>query len=101
LIKEGILIGKAEGIAIGEQKGIAIGEQKGIAIGEQKGIAIGKAEGKAVSLLTIIQLKFGPLSDEIKERIEAAPEADLDTWLQRVLFVGTLDELFLDKRRFS
>ena len=75
--------------------------QEGIRIGEQKGIAIGKAEGKAVSLLTIIQLKFGPLSDEIKERIEAAPEADLDTWLQRVLFVGTLDELFLDKRRFS
>jgi len=41
------------------------------------------------------------LSDEVKERIEAATEADLDTWLQRVLFVSTLDELFLDKRRFS
>ena len=83
------------------QEGIRIGEQKGIAIGKAEGIAKGKTEGKSASLLTIVHLKFGPLSDEVKERIEAATEADLDTWLQRVLFVSTLDELFLDKRRFS
>ena len=39
--------------------------------------------------------------DDVKERIEAATEADLDTWLQRVLFVSTRDDLFLDKRKFS
>jgi hypothetical protein len=81
-----------EGIAIGEKKGKA----EGIAIGEQKGIEIAKKV-----LLALVEVKFGPVTVDVKERIQAASDADLDAWTQRVLLVSTVDEIFLDKKQFS
>lgn len=62
--------------------------------GITQGIAQGKAELRRATLDKLLRLKFGPLSDAVRARLDAADEASLDRWTERILFAATLDELF-------
>ncbi|WP_231509481.1 DUF4351 domain-containing protein [Nocardia sp. NRRL WC-3656] len=53
-----------------------------------------RAEGEAKTLLRQLALKFGPLPDEVVDRIHAGDSAELETWAERVLTATTLDEFF-------
>jgi len=75
-------------------EGEAIGTAFGIARGEAIGVARGKAEGRRATLAKQLQLKFGALSDDDRARLDAADEAALDLWTERVLFATTLEQLF-------
>jgi predicted transposase YdaD len=52
--------------------------------GEAKGKAEGKAEGKAGTLKRQLTLRFGALPAWAQRRIDAAPLAQLDVWLDGI-----------------
>lgn len=63
-----------------------------IAQGEQRGEQLGERQGQAKTLLRLIERKFGPPSETIRERIT---QADSDTlqWSERILDARSLDEV--------
>jgi flagellar biosynthesis/type III secretory pathway protein FliH len=80
---------EAKGIAIGEARG----KTEGIAIGEARGEAKGKTEGKADFLLKMLELKFGPLEAEIRERVYKLDNAALEKCAERLLQAESLWEV--------
>jgi hypothetical protein len=53
-----------------------------------------EAKGEAKLLLKQLGLRFGPPSEPIRARVEAATPDRLDTWAERLLKAATLDEVF-------
>jgi hypothetical protein len=60
-----------------------------IAQGEQRGKQLGEAE----MLLRLIERKFGPLSEMVRERVTQADPDRLLEWSERILEARTLDEV--------
>jgi predicted transposase/invertase (TIGR01784 family) len=58
--------------------------------GQQEGLQ----QGRVAVLARQLQLKFGPLSESTRERLEQADDAHLDVWTERILSAQTLDEVF-------
>jgi len=56
-------------------------------------LATSRAEGEARILLKLLELRFGPLSDATRARVEEATLKRLDVWAERVLTATTLDEV--------
>ena len=67
---------------------------EGEAEGKVKGKAEGRAEGKAESTASVLKRlaarRFGPLPDWARRRIEAAPVAQLDAWLDGIFDAESL-----------
>ena len=61
--------------------------------GEAKGRTEGEAKGEAKLLLKMLTLRFGPLSDATRARVEAASIEQRDTWAERILSAATLDDV--------
>ena len=61
--------------------------------GEAKGKTEGKAEGKADDLKRLLARRFGPLPRWAVARINAAPIAQLDAWLDGIFDAPALDAL--------
>jgi hypothetical protein len=59
--------------------------------GRAEGKAEGKAEGRRTTLVQLLTLKFGALSEVVETRISVATEAQLERWSARVLSEATLD----------
>ncbi len=59
--------------------------------GEAKGLVKGRAEGMRRTLRKQLELKFGRVDDATVSRIDAADEATLDGFLERVLTADSLD----------
>jgi predicted transposase YdaD len=78
-----------EAEAKGKTEGIAIGEAKG----EARGKIQGKTEGKADFLLKMLELKFGPLEAEIRERVYKLDNAALEKCAERLLQAESLWEV--------
>jgi hypothetical protein len=55
----------------------------------------GRLEGEAKVLLRLLERRFGPVPDAVRERIGAAGLADLDTWIMRVLDAAAIDDIFV------
>jgi hypothetical protein len=51
-------------------------------------------EGSAALLVKLLQLKFGPLSDDDAARVHSASSKELDAWAERILSAASLDEVF-------
>jgi predicted transposase YdaD len=62
--------------------------------GLAKGLTEGRAEGRRSTLAKQMQLRFGPLTPATEARLQAADEATLDRWTERILTAASLDELF-------
>ena len=54
----------------------------------------GKIEGEAKTLSKLIQLKFGDLPAWAEVKITQADKAQLDQWVEHILFVDTIEQLF-------
>jgi hypothetical protein len=65
--------------------------------GEAKGEAKGKAEGKAESLKRLLARRFGPLAAWAEQRIDAAPVAQLDAWLDGIFDAAGVEDLIGEK----
>jgi hypothetical protein len=71
--------------------GYVVGEAEG----EARGVERGKALGKAQSLLKLFRLRGWTTPAEIEARVLACQdETQVDRWIDRVLVVGALDEVF-------
>ncbi|MQY18397.1 transposase [Nocardia macrotermitis] len=69
-------------------------EARGYAKGFKEGYAEGLAEGQAIVLIHLLTIKFGPLTDQIVNRVEAADTAPLQRWGGLMLIATSLDEVF-------
>ena len=84
-----------------ETEGImpTIGERL-IAEGHEKGLAKGLGKGKVIEARNILMrqlgIRFGELPAEITERIESADLETIHTWLDKLLTVSSLADLFPD-----
>jgi hypothetical protein len=58
----------------------------------------GREEGRVQVLVHQLTLKFGPLPEHVRTCIEQATLVDLEQWLERVLFAGSLDEVFASRQ---
>lgn len=68
----------------------AEGEATGQVKGKAEGKAEGMAEGKASVLKRLAARRFGPLPEWARRRIEVAPVAQLDGWLDGIFDAETL-----------
>ena len=60
----------------------------------QQGLEKGIGQGEARVLLRLLTLKFGPLPEPVRARIESADADTLLRWSERVLSADQLDEVF-------
>ncbi len=72
------------------EEGRQEGRQEGLQEGEQKGIRQGKVE----TFLRLAQDKFQDVPKSLEKRLLAAPLAQLDGWLSRLLKADSLDAVF-------
>jgi hypothetical protein len=77
-----------------ERIGIQKGLQQGLEQGRQEGRQEGRREGEAAILLRQISLKFGPPSEHVRARIEAADADTLLDWSARILAAERVDDIF-------
>ena len=84
-----------------ETEGImpTIGERL-IAEGHEKGLEQGLGKGKVIEARNILMrqlgIRFGELPVEVTERIESADLETVHTWLDKLLTVSSLADLFPD-----
>ena len=61
--------------------------------GKAEGLAVGEARGEAKSLLRLLERRFEPLPEWVRERVSAASLEQLDAWLDGVLDARSPDDL--------
>ena len=69
------------------------GREEGLKEGLKEGLVEGLKEGKRNFLLRLLELRFGPLPPVRHATLDAAGDATLDRWTDRVLTAATLDEV--------
>ena len=75
----------------GFQKGLETGLEKGLEQGLQQGL-----QQLRSILLQQLETKFGPVPLAQTARLDAANEAALRRFAQRILIAGSLDDVFAD-----
>ncbi|MCK6436708.1 DUF4351 domain-containing protein [Rivihabitans pingtungensis] len=83
-------IGIEKGLLQGMQQGMVQGMQQGM----QRGLMQGRAEGEAYALRRLLQKRFGPLSEDVLARLQAASIDELELWLDRALDADSLAGVF-------
>ena len=75
-----------------------IGIEKGLLQGMQRGLMQGRLEGEqsgeAKALRRLLQKRFGPLSEDVLARLQAASIDELELWLDRALDADSLAGVF-------
>uniref|UniRef100_UPI002638EAA9 DUF4351 domain-containing protein n=1 Tax=Ferrovum sp. TaxID=2609467 RepID=UPI002638EAA9 len=85
---------EAEGLQKGMQQGMQQGMQKGMQQGMQQGMQKGMRQGEALALQKLLTKRFGVIPPDVLARIASASQDQVEAWLDRVLDVLTLDEVF-------
>ncbi len=78
----------------GSQRWTAATEAEGVQKGMQQGIQQGMQQGEALALQKLLTKRFGVIPPDILARIASASQDQVEAWLDRVLDVLTLDEVF-------
>ena len=71
------------------EQGRAEGIEKGLAEGIEKG----QAAGQAGLLLRQLELRFGAVSEAVRERVRGASASELEAWAEAVLSAASIDEV--------
>jgi hypothetical protein len=79
---------------IGIEKGLLQGMQQGMQRGLMQGRLEGEQSGEAKALRRLLQKRFGPLSDDVLARLQAASIDELELWLDRALDADSLAGVF-------
>ena len=95
-IEQGMEKGIAQGMEKGIEKGIRVGREQGREQGRQEGRREGQLEAFASLLLYQLNLRFGPLSTDVTDRIAQATPEQIKIWAGRLLSARTLDDVFAD-----
>ena len=59
-----------------------------------KALEQGRLEGEAALLVRMLTRRFGPLSFDVRSRVEEGSEAEFERWAEQVLDAKTLDDVF-------
>jgi len=86
--------GRQEGWQKGSQEGWQKGSQEGWQKGSQDGWQKGRQEGEAAVLLRLVERRFGPPSEAVRQRIRDADAETLLIWAERLFTADSLEELF-------
>jgi flagellar biosynthesis/type III secretory pathway protein FliH len=70
--------------------------REGEARGRAQGQAEGRAEGQAEICWRLLAHKFGPLPEEVQQRIRGAKPEQLLAWSERILDAHSLEAVFDD-----
>lgn len=62
----------------------------------EKGRQEGLGKGRQQALLKQLQLKFQTVDESVQRRVETATDAELELWIERILFADSLEALFTD-----
>lgn len=76
------------------RKGMEQGLQQGMEQGMEQGLQQGLQRGQATALRHLLVKRFGPLPGDIAARIDQAPSAQLEIWLDRLMDAPTLEAIF-------
>ncbi|MBK8252361.1 MAG: Rpn family recombination-promoting nuclease/putative transposase [Polyangiaceae bacterium] len=60
----------------------------------EKGVKKGLEQGQRATLHQLLRRKFGNEAEDVKGRVENATPTEVTTWLDRLLFATTLEEVF-------
>lgn len=82
-----------EDLRVSRSEGLEEGFQKGREEGRDEGLQ----RGEAGSLLRMLAKRFGPVPDDTRELVESATLEEIRGWLDRILDVDSLDDLFRGK----
>jgi hypothetical protein len=75
----------------------AEGRREGWREGQREGQREGRKQGEAKMLRRQLVRRFGELPDWVDGRLGEAGEAELETWADRVLEAGRLEDVFADQ----
>jgi len=64
--------------------------------GIEEGIEQGMQQGEAGFLLRLLEWRFGPVDEAVRERIRVADTQTLQVWGKRILTAQTIEEVFGD-----
>ena len=70
------------------------GRREGRREGRQEGRQEGLQEGRAAVLLRQLTRRFGPLGEQMTQRIREANSTDLERWADNILDARSLEEVF-------
>ena len=70
-----------------------LGMQQGIQQGVKQGMQQGIQQGEALTLLKLLELKFGPPTDAAREHIHTSDADTLLIYLERILTAETLADV--------
>jgi len=70
--------------------------ERGMQIGLEKGLERGRLEGEGAILRRLLTHRFGPLPQDVLERLAHAGSQQLETWAERVIDASSLDKIFAD-----
>jgi flagellar biosynthesis/type III secretory pathway protein FliH len=77
-----------------KRQGLQEGIQQGLQQGLQQGMQQGLRQGEAAVVLRLLECRFGPLDETVRQRIQAADAETLLLWGERVLTAQTLADVF-------
>ncbi|MBI5497726.1 MAG: Rpn family recombination-promoting nuclease/putative transposase [Deltaproteobacteria bacterium] len=80
----------------GRQRGLQQGLNQGLQQGLNQGLQQGLNQGLRRAVLRVLTSRFGALPEHARQRIEAAGEAELDRWTERVAGATRLEDVFAD-----
>jgi hypothetical protein len=87
---------EAKGEAKGRDIGVELGKKEGLEKGLEKGLEIGKQEGFRQILLRQLGARFGPLSEDVKRRVEAIGSVErLNQIAEQLLVAQSLEDMGL------
>jgi predicted transposase YdaD len=81
----------------GRAKGLTEGRAKGLTEGRAKGLTEGRAEERAKTrslLLRQLTIRFGPVGEGVKARIDSAHDATITRWAEQLMTAGKLADVF-------
>jgi hypothetical protein len=82
--------------AKGRDIGVELGKKEGLEKGMEKGREEGREEGSRQVLLRLLGARFGPLSEDVKRRVEAIGSAErLNQITDQILVAHSLEEMGL------
>ncbi|MBF0180115.1 MAG: DUF4351 domain-containing protein [Magnetococcales bacterium] len=62
--------------------------------GREEGMREGMREGKVEILLRIMQRRFGPIPDDIRQRVTSAQTVELDAWSENIFDADSPQAVF-------